>query len=84
MPKLETVVAEALDHADPEQGVEPEYSCFNNEVWQWKSSRLFMTEGENYLVSCHVALEFFSWCFFFSQSTAPLLEDNHARVIMKS
>ncbi|KAE9551866.1 hypothetical protein FO519_004915 [Halicephalobus sp. NKZ332] len=49
IPSVEEVVEEALDHADPEQGVEPEYSCFNNEVWQWKNNRLFLTEADSYL-----------------------------------
>jgi THO complex subunit 1 len=49
VPKLIEVISDALDHADPEQGVEEEYSCFNNEIWQWKYSRLFLTEGDNFL-----------------------------------
>ena len=51
IPSVEEVIEEALDHADPEQGVEAEYSCFNNEVWQWKNNRLFLTEADSYLVS---------------------------------
>lgn len=50
VPKLDEIVSDALDHADPEQGVEDAYSCFNNEIWQWKYGRLFLTEGTNYLV----------------------------------
>jgi len=49
IPSVEEVIEEALDHADPEQGVEAEYNCFNNEVWQWKNNRLFLTEADSYL-----------------------------------
>lgn len=56
IPSVEEIIEEALDHADPDQGVEPEYSCFNNEIWQWKNNRLFLTEADHYLVCLYPSL----------------------------
>uniref|UniRef100_A0A7E4V766 THO complex subunit 1 n=1 Tax=Panagrellus redivivus TaxID=6233 RepID=A0A7E4V766_PANRE len=49
VPKPLDLLNEALDHADPEQGVEPEYSCFRNESFQWRATRLFLDTSEYFM-----------------------------------
>ncbi|MFH4976657.1 hypothetical protein AB6A40_003366 [Gnathostoma spinigerum] len=48
VPSLKDFLQDPLDELDPEQHVEDEYKSINNEAFQWKASRLLMSESPMY------------------------------------
>uniref|UniRef100_A0A915PS65 Death domain-containing protein n=1 Tax=Setaria digitata TaxID=48799 RepID=A0A915PS65_9BILA len=48
IPKLVTFLEDPLDELDPEQLVEEQYKSVNNESFQWRASRLLMSQSTSY------------------------------------
>ncbi|MCP9263768.1 THO complex subunit 1 [Dirofilaria immitis] len=48
IPKLATFLEDPLDEMDPEQLVEEQYKSVNNESFQWRASRLLMSQSTSY------------------------------------
>uniref|UniRef100_A0A8R1XK83 Death domain-containing protein n=1 Tax=Onchocerca volvulus TaxID=6282 RepID=A0A8R1XK83_ONCVO len=48
IPKLVTFLEDPLDEMDPEQLVEEQYKSVNNESFQWRASRLLMSQSTSY------------------------------------
>uniref|UniRef100_A0A0R3RVL8 Death domain-containing protein n=1 Tax=Elaeophora elaphi TaxID=1147741 RepID=A0A0R3RVL8_9BILA len=48
IPKLVTFIEDPLDELDPEQMVEEQYRSVNSESFQWRASRLLMSQSTSY------------------------------------
>ncbi|VDK44084.1 unnamed protein product [Gongylonema pulchrum] len=48
IPKMNSVVQDVMDEMDPKQQVEEQYKSVNNESFQWRASRLLLSQSASY------------------------------------